>query len=144
MGCTVNAVWSAPLLFAFRKVLYINLLQMKYHFSSSSLWLRGLVWVSFCQKPPRQVLSWWGPYIGTCTTTINAIINIIIIIIISSSSSSSSSSNSHFDFHIDCCAIIRFLFSKYWLGCSYTTCEWPEFYVNKDNNFPKNWDPDQT
>ena len=30
----ISAVWSAPLLFAFWKVLYVNLLQMKYKFSS--------------------------------------------------------------------------------------------------------------
>ena len=30
----IRAVWSAPLLFAIRKVLYVNLLHVKFQFSS--------------------------------------------------------------------------------------------------------------
>ena len=30
----ISADWSAPLLFAFQKVLYVNLLQVKFQFSS--------------------------------------------------------------------------------------------------------------
>ena len=52
----IRAVWSAPLLFAYWKVSYINLLQAKFQFSSYSLWkLRRLVWASLFQKPRRQV-----------------------------------------------------------------------------------------
>ena len=54
----IHAVWSAPLLFAFWKVLYVNLLQVKFQ---SALKLA-------CWKPWRQVLSRQGPYYCDATT----------------------------------------------------------------------------
>ena len=56
----ICAVWSVPLLFAFCKVAYVNLLQVKFQFSSYYLYLRRLVWNLLCQKPQRQVFSRWG------------------------------------------------------------------------------------
>ena len=52
----IGTDWSAPLLFAFWKVSYLYLLQVNFHFTSSSLWFRRLVWVSLFRKPGKQVL----------------------------------------------------------------------------------------
>ena len=54
--------WSAPLLFAYWKVSYLGLLQVKLQFSVYSLSLSRLVWISLCWKPRRQVFSCCGPY----------------------------------------------------------------------------------
>ena len=55
-------------LFAFWKILvsYVNLLQVKFQFSSWSLYLRKLVCNSICRKPQRQVFSQRSPII-VCT-----------------------------------------------------------------------------
>ena len=47
----IRAVWSAPLLFAFWKILYVNLLLVKFQFSRLSLLLRRLVWISLDENP---------------------------------------------------------------------------------------------
>ena len=65
----IHADWSAPLLFIFRKVPYLNLQCSKWNFNFlASLELRRLVWVSLCRKPWRQVLSHRGPFVFKCTS----------------------------------------------------------------------------
>ena len=56
----IRAIWSAPLLFAFWKVRYVNLPQVKFQFSSLSLLLSRLVWISLCRKPRRQIFFCQG------------------------------------------------------------------------------------
>ena len=46
----IRADWSAPLLFILCKVLYLNLLRAKFQFSSLSLQLSRLVWISLSRK----------------------------------------------------------------------------------------------
>ena len=58
----ISAVWSAPLLFTYWKVPYLDLLRAKFQFSSRSQYLSDLVWISLCRKPHKQVLSQHGPY----------------------------------------------------------------------------------
>ena len=57
--CT-HAVRSAPLSFAYLNVLYLNWQWANCQFSSLSMYLSKLDWISFCPKPWRQAFSRWG------------------------------------------------------------------------------------
>ena len=70
----IHAVWSAPLLFAYWKVSYLELLKGKFQFSSLSLLLRRLVWEWPYRKPWRQVFSRRGPYGNQCLTLISSLL----------------------------------------------------------------------
>ena len=65
-------VWSASLLFAIWKKLYINLLLVKFQISSLSLYLMRLVWNWLCRKSWRQVMSHQGSY--SCALSIATLV----------------------------------------------------------------------
>ena len=75
----IRAVWSAPLLLALWKVSYINLIQVKFQFSSQSVYLRRLFWNSLFRKLRRQVFSRRGPFIKYNCFKVNIIINYLCV-----------------------------------------------------------------